>query len=153
MLQFNKYILKFSSGNFEKEGDLLSGKCIDCEFCFPHEDYGFVCASANYGKNISDSLEEIKDCYSEGLDAFIERSEREEISFDANTRLDQLKIDGRKQIELIDQEGKTIQIKTSKAKKFFGDVSIQCLKFENCYVVNAVFDKEIFNGGSYLVIR
>jgi len=56
----------------------MAGKCKDCEFCFPHEEYGFVCADANYGENISNSLEEVKDCYSEGLDAFIERSKKEE---------------------------------------------------------------------------
>jgi hypothetical protein len=44
----------------------MAGKCKDCEFCFPHEEYGFVCADAHYSENIADSLEVVEDCYSEG---------------------------------------------------------------------------------------
>jgi len=81
----------------------VAGNCKDCVFCFPNEEHGFVCADANYGENISGSLEEIKDCYSEGLDAFIERSPKEEIPLIPGTKLVQLKIDGRKQIGVTDQ--------------------------------------------------
>ena len=31
----------------------MAGKCKKCEFCFPHEEYGFICGGANYGANIS----------------------------------------------------------------------------------------------------
>lgn len=50
------------------------GVCEDCEFCFPHGD-GFVCADVHYGKDITEELSEIKDCYSEGFEAFVRRCE------------------------------------------------------------------------------
>ena len=117
----------------------MAGKCKDCEFCFPHEEYGFVCADAHYGENIADSLEVVKDCYSEGLDAFIERSKKEEIPFIPGTKLSQIKIDGRKQIELRDQEGKGIRIKASNAKKMMPDIEIERLMFDDTYLVSLNF--------------
>ena len=87
----------------------MAGMCKDCEFFFPREEFGFLCADAHYGENIADSLEVVKDCYSEGFDAFIERSKKEDVSFLPGTKLSQIKIDGRKQIELRDQEGKGIR--------------------------------------------
>ena len=45
----------------------MAGMCKDCEFFFPREEFGFLCADAHYGENIADSLEVVKDCYSEGL--------------------------------------------------------------------------------------
>jgi hypothetical protein len=71
----------------------MSGKCRDCEFCFPHEELGFMCADAHYGENISDSLDKVKVCYSEGLAAFIERRKKEEIPFIPGTKLSQIRID------------------------------------------------------------
>ena len=95
----------------------MATKCKDCEFCFPHDEFGFVCADAYYGEDISDSLDKVKDCYSESFGSFMERSEQEEKLFVPGTKLSQIKLDGRKQIELIDQEGKVIRIKASNAKK------------------------------------
>ena len=46
----------------------MSGTCIDCEFCFPHDEFGRVCAGENYGEDISKSLDMEKPCYSEGFD-------------------------------------------------------------------------------------
>ncbi|HAW07862.1 MAG TPA: hypothetical protein DCW42_01635 [Bacteroidetes bacterium] len=122
----------------------MSGKCADCEFCFPHDEFGFVCADDNYGENISNSLNEIKDCYSEGFDAFVERSERQSISFIPGTRLSQVKIDGRKQISLIDQEEKTIRIKASIAKKMMPDIEVERMLFEDTFVIKGTFNFESF---------
>ena len=131
----------------------MAGKCKDCEFCFPHEEYGFVCADVHYGENVSDSLEEVKDCYSEGLDAFIERSKKEEVPFLPGTKLSQIKLDGRKQIELRDKEGKGIRIKASNAKKMMPDIEIERLMLDDTYLVRAVFDPKPFNGGKYLIVK
>jgi hypothetical protein len=102
----------------------MDKKCGDCEFCFPHPEFGFVCADENYGENISDTLNIIKPCYSEGFNAFVERTKQEEIIYNVGTLLTQLKIDGRKQIELIDKEEKIIQIKASKIKELFNEVIV-----------------------------
>ena len=131
----------------------MAGKCKKCEFCFPHEEYGFVCAGANYGANISGSLKEIKECYSEGLDAFIERSKKEEIPFIPGTKLGQIKIDGRKQIEVTDQEGKIIRIKASNAKMMLRDIEIERIQFGDTFVVRAIFDRELFGENKYLIIK
>lgn len=131
----------------------MSGKCKDCEFCFPHEKFGFVCADANYGEDISKSLGEIKECYSEGLDAFIERSKKEEVLFIPGITLSQLKLDGRKCIQITDQEGKTISIKASKAKKLFPEIELERALFEEAFVVRAIFNEEPFDGGKYLVVK
>lgn len=131
----------------------MNNKCRDCEFCFPHEEFGYVCAGDNYGENISATLDDNKQCYSEGLDAFINRVKQEEIIYIPNTRLGQLKIDGRKQIELTDIEGKTIKIKASKAKEIFGEVVLIKNRFDDEYLVDATFNNEMFKGGRYLIIK
>lgn len=131
----------------------MSGKCQDCEFCFPNEEFGFVCAGDNYGEDISKSLDEIKECYSEGLHAFIARCEKEEAVLAPGTTLSQLKLDGRKRIEITDQEGKMINIKASKAKELFPEMEVERALFEDAFVVKAIFNKEPFNGGKYLMIK
>ncbi|PHO07899.1 hypothetical protein BFT35_03965 [Thermoanaerobacterium thermosaccharolyticum] len=130
----------------------MKNKCRDCEFCFQHDEFGYVCAGDNYGENISDSLDVEKPCYSEGLGAFINRAKQEEIIYIANTKLAQLKIDGRKMIELIDKDGKTIIIKASKAKKIFGDVEVLKRLFDDEYIVDAVFNSEMFKNGKVIKI-
>jgi hypothetical protein len=132
---------------------LMAGRCKDCEFCFPNEDSGFVCADAHNGENISDFVDELKDCYSEGLDAFIKRSKNSEIPFISGIKLSQIKIDGRKQIELRDQEGKTIRIKASHAKMIMPNIEVERLIIDDTYVIKAVFDPKPFNGGMYLIVR
>lgn len=122
----------------------MPGKCKDCEFCFPHEEYEFVCADAHYGQNISSSLEEIKECYSEGLNAFIERNKKEEIVFIAGITLKQLRVDGRKKIDLTDHEGKVLRIKASYAKKLMPDLEIERRILDGVFLVNAVFDNGLF---------
>lgn len=131
----------------------MGSKCLDCEFCFPHEDFGYVCSGDNYGEDISKTLEIEKDCYSEGLEAFIKSSKQEEIVFLPEVKIAQLKIDGRKNIELIDKEGKIIEIKFSTAKSIFGDIEILRKQFDDVYLVNAVFNEEPFNGSRFLIIR
>ena len=73
----------------------MEGKCIDCEFCFPNDEKGFICAGEQYGESVTDSLHEMKPCYEEGLDAFIRRTKEEEVAF-IQTTLAQLPVDGRK---------------------------------------------------------
>lgn len=48
------------------------GVCEDCEFCFPNEG-GFVCADAHYGKDVTKELLKVKECYSEGFEAYVRR--------------------------------------------------------------------------------
>jgi hypothetical protein len=130
----------------------MKNKCRDCEFCFPHDEFGYVCAGDNYGENISDSLDIEKPCYSEGLKAFINRAKQEEVIYIANIKLSQIKIDGRKMIDLIDREGKMIIIKAAKAKKLFGDVVVLKRLFEDEYMVDLVFNNELFKNGKVIKI-
>lgn len=127
-------------------------KCRYCEFCIPDSDNGFVCADKFYGESVKDSLEEIKECYSEGLEAFIARSEKEVVPM-INTTLKQMKLDGRKNIVIKDQEGKSIRLKVSKAKELMPDIKIIKMLFEGEYEADVVFNSEPFNGGNYLVIQ
>lgn len=131
----------------------MTGICRECEFCFP-DNNGFVCASHDgiYGEDITDTIEMKKDCYSEGLEAFIKRSQRETLVFIPGTKLSQLKIDGRKQIELMDKNGKIIRIKGAKAKELFGEIEIERIEID-MYMVRAVFDPSIFNGSNYIVVK
>lgn len=131
----------------------MSGKCGDCEFCFPHPQYSFVCADVHYDQNISNSLEEVKDCYTEGFDTFVTRCEEEAIIFDEGTKLIELKIDGRKNIELLDQKNKIISIKASVAKKMFPEIQVYKQKFDYQYEVLAIFDEKPFQGSRLLVIN
>jgi hypothetical protein len=125
--------------------------CRYCEFCFPEDNECYICADANYGKDISETLDVVKTCYSEGLEAFIERSNQEAVI--VNTPLSQIKIDGRKRLDLVELEGKTLSVKTSKAKQLLGDVVVLKVMFEDTYDVKDVFSNELFKGGRYLVIK
>jgi len=98
-------------------------------------------------------LDEAKKCYSESLEAFIERNKKLEVPFIPGTTLNQLKLDGRKYIELTDQEGKIVRIKGSKAKQMLGVIEIQKRIFDDAYKVNAIFNPEAFNGGNLLIIK
>lgn len=131
----------------------MSGKCRDCEFCFPHDEFGWICAGDNYGEDISKSLDIEKPCYSESLEAFIKRSKQEEVVFLPGIKLAQLKIDGRRVIFLVDKEGKKIRIKFSTAKKIFGEIKILKLQSQEEYLLDTVFNNELFNGGSYIVVK
>jgi hypothetical protein len=131
----------------------MGSKCRYCEFCFPNEESGYVCAGDNYGENISETLDVEKSCYSEGLEAFIERSKQEEIIYVPNMKLAQIKINGRKQIQLTDKEGKTIRTKASKAKEIFKDVVVLRNRLGDEYLVDAVFNREMFKDGKYLIIK
>ena len=131
----------------------MSGTCIDCEFCFPHDEFGCVCAGDNYGEDISKSLDMEKPCYSEGIEAFVKRSQQEEVVFLPGIKLSQLKIDGRRAILIVDKEGKTIRIKFSTAKKIFGEVKVLKLQFEEDYLLDTVFNNDLFEGGNYIVVK
>lgn len=138
-----------------KEGGeelMAKNTCRYCEFCFPDEKLEFVCADKFYGESVKDSLNEVKECYSEGLEAFINRTKRESVPM-INTTISQLKLDGRKRIELTDSEGKTISIKSSKARELFTDVIVKKMIFEDTYEVEAIFNNEMFQGGKYLIIK
>lgn len=132
---------------------MVKNTCRYCEFCFPEDKERYICADVNYGKDVSETLDLVKNCYSEGLEAFIERSDQEAVTVIGNTTLSQIKIDGRKRIDLVDLEGKTLSVKTSKAKKIFPDVVVLKVMFEDTYDVKAVFSNELFKGGRYLVIQ
>ena len=73
---------------------------------------------------------------------------KEEIIFMPGTKLVQLKLDGRKKIELTDQEGKSIGIKASKAKEIFGEIEVRKILFDDIYLVDAVFNKELFKNSN-----
>ncbi len=130
----------------------MVGKCCDCEFCFPDQKFGFVCVGAHYGENLSSSLGELKDCYSEGLKAFIEKFKDNEIIYEVGTKLEDIKIDGRRKIRLIDQENKIVEIKVSYAKELFEEIEVEKRIFDGEYVVRAIFDNKIFNGKKLLKI-
>lgn len=130
----------------------MENKCRYCEFCFPHEEYGYVCAGESYGEDISKTLDLEKDCYSEGLEAFIKKTKGKEIVF-ISTTLAQLKIDGRKKVELTDKAGKTISVKASLAKELFGEIVVLRKRFEAEYEVDAVFNNEMFKSGNYLILK
>ncbi|HEY5524242.1 MAG TPA: hypothetical protein VIK26_02775 [Clostridium sp.] len=132
---------------------MAKNTCGYCEFCFPDDKNRYSCADINYGKDVSETLDVKKDCYSEGLEAFIERSDQETVTVIGNITLSQLKIDGRKSIYLVDLEGKTLSVNTSKAKKLFADVVVLKISLEDTYDVKAVFSNEVFKGGGYLVIK
>lgn len=130
--------------------DMEKGICRDCEFCFL--DGGRrVCAGEYYNEDVTDSIDEFKDCYSEGLEAFCRRKDRESIRFVATT-LGEIKIDGRKSIFLIDTDGKTIEIKAKKAQEAFRDVVIIKVSDDD-YYLDTVFNREMFNGSNYIIIR
>ena len=130
----------------------MVGKCCDCEFCFPDQKFGFVCVGAHYGENLSSSLDEVKDCYSEGLKAFIKKCKANEIIYEVGTKLEDIKIDGRRKIRLIDQENKIVEIKASYAKELFEGIEVEKRIFDGEYVVRAIFDNKIFNGKKLLKI-
>lgn len=127
--------------------------CRYCEFCFPDDKDRYICNDAHYGEDVTETLDVVKNCYSEGVEAFIERSDKEAVHVIGNTTLSQLKIDGRKRIYLVDLEGKTLSVKISKAKQLLGDVVVFKVMFEDTYDVKAVFSNELFKGGRYLVIK
>lgn len=130
----------------------MLGKCEDCKFCFSGEIYGYVCGGTHYDDDITDSISLIKECYSEGLDAFIENLKADVFSFEPGTKLGQLKIDGRHNIEVVDQVGKGIRIKASNAKLLMGDLIVVRRELDKTYVVNTIFDPAPFRGQSYLIV-
>ncbi len=123
--------------------------CRYCEFCFTMDNEVFTCKGV---QNISDSLDVIKDCFSEGLEAFSERLEEEAIIFN-NKPLMEIKIDGRKLIYIKDNKCKMIRVKASIAKKIFGELPVKKLLGDDIYEINAVFKDEIFRGRKFINIK
>ncbi|HVI42539.1 MAG TPA: hypothetical protein VM577_17940 [Anaerovoracaceae bacterium] len=131
----------------------MSGICSKCEFCFPKGDEKFICADKYYDKDITKSIDKIKDCYSEGFEAFVENCKKEEVSFIPGFKLSQLKLDGRKLVYLIDESDKQIQIKYTKAREMMGDLEIIKKVFDETYKVKGHFDKSLFKNSNILIIR
>ncbi len=85
--------------------------CGYCEFCFP-KDNGFVCAGDQYDEDITNSIDEVKPCYKEGLDAYSERIEAEAVKYDYKP-IGEFYIDGRRTYELKDLNKVTIRVRGS----------------------------------------
>ncbi|MCB2305605.1 hypothetical protein LGL08_00050 [Clostridium estertheticum] len=132
---------------------MVKTTCRYCEFCFSEDKDCYICADVNYGKDVSKTLDVVKDCYSEGLEAFIKKSDQKAVHVIGNTTLSQLKIDGRKRIYLVDLESKTLSVNTSKAKKLFADLVVLKISLEDTYDVKGVFSNELFKGGRFLEIK
>lgn len=131
----------------------MKGKCRDCKFCFANPDLGYICADVNYGESVTDTLNVEKECYTEGLDAFVERTQREEIVYLPNTKLSQVPLDGRRVIYLVDSEEKMIRLKASKAKELFGEIIVLRMLFEDEYLIDCIFNGELFKGNRYIELK
>ena len=51
-------------------------KCKGCEFCMVDSNGDRVCGDVNYGQVITESVNDHKQCYSEGLYDFIKRMQK-----------------------------------------------------------------------------
>lgn len=127
-------------------------KCRDCEFCFPDKEKGYVCADAHYGDSVVETLDEDKNCYSESLEAFIERQKESEILYPPNTKLNDIKIDLRKTLYLNDKFNNTIEVNAKLAKELFGEIILLNSQDEN-FELDTIFPKEIMNGRRFIIIK
>jgi len=117
--------------------------CRYCEFCFADKVEGYVCAGENYGENLNDSLDEHKECFSEGFESFCQRLDDEAIICD-NKPLGDLKIDGRRMIILKDLNNRTIRMKGSIIKEHFSHITVSRIFDGDTYEINAVFSEDVF---------
>ncbi len=115
--------------------------CKECEFCFPNEK-GFVCAGEHYGDSITDTLDQVKGCCSEGFDAFSLKRGNAILPINPPRTLGQMKIDGRTKIKLIDMAGKELVIKASEAKKHFLDMVLIKVRYEEMWEDEYWFEGE-----------
>ncbi len=100
---------------------LKNGKCRKCKWCVLEEKGKYICLDLYYGQNITDSMNKEKTCYSETLEDFAERIEREAEVFNDKTKLSQIKIDGRKNTNLICNCGNEISLKGTLVKKYLAE--------------------------------
>lgn len=110
----------------------MSGKCKGCEFCFGDENDNYICADKFYGLDVTNSIDSVKDCYSQGFDDFIKQQERKKTIFVNGETISDIKIDGRRTYLIIDINNKILTIKGSLLKKIFRN-----------QVVVSILDEEI----------
>ena len=86
---FESWLFDFE-GQVDSKIRLGNGPCKTCEFCFPGEDGGYVCADAHYGEkvDINDATE--RDCWSIGLDEYVRRRQKIEINMFSLEKLREL---------------------------------------------------------------
>lgn len=133
----------------------MAGLCRDCEWCMPDINKGYICAENNVDV-ITETLQEFKECYSEGLEAFSKRQDKLDAAntkLVAGQRIKDIKLDGRKSIYLKDAEGKMIKLKTTLAKKAFGELQIIRVSCEDTFYVDIIFNPEKFQGGNMIILR
>lgn len=131
----------------------MSGNiCRCCEFCFPNAEAGFICADKFYGESVSDTLDVEKDCFSEGIEMFIESMKDDSVEYN-NEPIKNIKIDGRKSIILQDLDGKSIQMKAKIAKTTLSEIPVIRLVMDDIYEVNAIFDKDLFPNGDFIRLK
>jgi len=128
------------------------GKCIECEFCFLNKE-GYICADAFYGQNITETIKEDKECYSESFNVFSERSKSEEEDYPRGTKLESLKIHKSKRIYLQDLNKNVVSIKFKQSIGLFKDVDVvKNLNF-NHYQIKYFFEDEMMKGSKFIIIK
>ncbi len=118
----------------------MSGLCIDCEFCFTDEVFGFICGGIHYGENVADSRNQVKECYFEAPDSSLEKPPKEEIVYLKGTTLADIRIDGRKCIRLQDEAGRTLAMKGSVVKKLLLHMGVERQILDGTFQVCGSFD-------------
>lgn len=119
----------------------MSGKCRMCDFFNSNR-----CLGRYHGLNVSDTMNDIKDCYYEGTDAMAKRINKFQkanaVRYN-NAILSNFKIDGRKLIYLQDLNNHIVQIRVRDAMRLFGNLCVVAC-YDSTYYVNYVFNNAWF---------